>query len=58
MEAQLQSRSVLHRLNILEKRLDELETQIDTEKVEKYSQQLLTSTGFYNCICTEIYSHL
>lgn len=38
MEAQLQSPSVLHRLNILEKRLDELEKQRDTEKVEKYSQ--------------------
>lgn len=33
MEAQLQSLPVLHRLNILEKQLDELEKQKDTEKV-------------------------
>lgn len=40
MEAQLQSLPVLHRLNVLEKRLDELEKQGETEMVEKYSQQL------------------
>lgn len=40
VEAHLQSLPVLHRLNILEKRLDELEKQRDTEQVEKYSQQL------------------
>lgn len=37
MEAQLQSLSVLHRLDILENRLDELEKQRDREKVDRYS---------------------